>query len=205
MNGLIYMLTNRVTGMRYVGQTIQPANVRLREHAKAARCGSKTRIAEAIREFGIDSFELTVLESGIADSRDLNYAEARNIVECRTYWPDGYNMTFGGSRDAALCRGRQTPANTAYIEAYDSGMTLKEVGELFGVCQGTVLKHLRKAGLTCRKSGRLPREVIVAEYEKGATEAELAKRYHTSSSNIVYHLDKAGVPRRGRAEAPKTK
>lgn len=101
--GVIYILSNRVNGMIYVGQT-DNLNRRIQHHIYAAtHIGTRNEgqpIVKAIREFGFDAFDCSILETIIADNdqelrkmldeRERHYISEYNSVE------RGYNVTYGG-------------------------------------------------------------------------------------------------------------
>jgi len=91
----IYMLTNKITGKAYIGQTVNSAQRRFQFHKKAARKGSKSLIHDAIRKYGTDSFEITVLDSDIPSDR-VDNCEVYWIDKLQTRMPSGYNMQGGG-------------------------------------------------------------------------------------------------------------
>lgn len=70
MNGKIYMLTNNINGMKYIGQTTEEVNVRI-----SRGYGSATRIGTAIEIHGLGNFTLQTLETGITTQIDLNRRE----------------------------------------------------------------------------------------------------------------------------------
>lgn len=89
----IYSITNKKTGHIYIGQSINPVS-RLRSHKSAASSGSKTKIHNAMRSYGFDSFYLSVLAE--APTRDLiNILEKQYILIYDTI-KNGYNICPGG-------------------------------------------------------------------------------------------------------------
>lgn len=103
MQGVIYILTNKLNGMMYIGQT-HDLKQRMQRHLAAAR-NKNTRnegqsIVHAIREFGIEAFECSVLETVIAETK----SELRNLLDEREKFyiaeynatENGYNITIGG-------------------------------------------------------------------------------------------------------------
>lgn len=73
----IYLWTNLVNGKKYVGQTTC-----FRHRMSQYRSGSfNVRLRKAINEYGIDNFEITILE------RDIN---SDNLDEREQYWLDYY-------------------------------------------------------------------------------------------------------------------
>lgn len=95
---VIYLLTNKINGKRYIGFTIHFKR-RMREHR---RCETNTKnrspIASAIRKYGWDAFQVSIL----AESWDTEYAqsvlESQFIREYDSLVSNGlgYNMTGGG-------------------------------------------------------------------------------------------------------------
>lgn len=103
MQGVIYILTNKQNGMVYIGQT-DNLKRRMQRHLAAAR-NKNTRnegqpIVHAIREFGIEAFECSVLETITAETK----SELRNLLDEREKFyiaeynatEKGYNVTLGG-------------------------------------------------------------------------------------------------------------
>lgn len=87
----IYLITNKVNGKKYVGQSID-----IEERWKRHICASKKsefHIHRAIRKYGIDNFDFSILEECPVDK--LDEREIYWISELDTY-NNGYNMTLGG-------------------------------------------------------------------------------------------------------------
>lgn len=75
INGIIYGVRNIVNGKWYVGQTVNFKN-RMQDHLRMARYHyDRCVFHSAIRKYGKDSFEWTVLESGIKTHDELNERE----------------------------------------------------------------------------------------------------------------------------------
>lgn len=85
----IYVITNLITGLQYVGQS-KDAYKRFKAHSRAA---DNTILHQAIRVYGIENFVIEILESQI---EDFNDKEQYWIEKLHTLYPDGYNMTAGG-------------------------------------------------------------------------------------------------------------
>jgi group I intron endonuclease len=89
------MLYCLASGKAYVGQTIQPLEMRWQQHVRDARNGSLYAVHSAIRKYGSAAFEKTVLaEAHTLD--ELNALEAYHISVQNTLTPAGYNLTTGG-------------------------------------------------------------------------------------------------------------
>ena len=93
-SGIIYLVVNVTNGKLYVGKTGRDLGLRIREHEYDARNKGKTAFSRAIRKYGIESFEFTILETcpiERIDERERHWIAAHN---CRK--PHGYNLTDGG-------------------------------------------------------------------------------------------------------------
>lgn len=93
----VYLITNRVNGKRYVGITCRGYQERFKEHVNEAMNGSTTILHNAIRKYGVDKFDLMILESNIEDT-DIGNKEQYYIELYNTFYSSGigYNMTEGG-------------------------------------------------------------------------------------------------------------
>jgi group I intron endonuclease len=107
--GLLYEMTNSVTGMNYVGQTLshrknkgkyRPFGIvgRFNDHLSEATNNTKacqcSFLNNAIRKYGKEAFSVTLLERcpvRLLDEREQFYIQHRNTV-----FPTGYNLTKGG-------------------------------------------------------------------------------------------------------------
>lgn len=91
----IYMITNKVNGKAYIGQTAFSIQKRWKEHkCDAKKNRAKNRpLYEAINKYGDDSFEISVIEECTADKGD---ERERYWIEHYGTFKTGYNATFGG-------------------------------------------------------------------------------------------------------------
>jgi group I intron endonuclease len=91
----LYKLTNKLNGKSYIGATIQGMRQRMKEHQYQAKYNAKFAISQAIREFGMEAFDLEILAE--ADSyEELMQMEKDAIREYGTMHPNGYNKCLGG-------------------------------------------------------------------------------------------------------------
>lgn len=93
----IYKITNLKNGHVYIGQSINIFN-RIMYHHKIeykninSRCYN-TRLYQALRKYGLENFEVSVLE--LCDSDELDEKEIQYISSYDSF-KHGYNMTPGG-------------------------------------------------------------------------------------------------------------
>ena len=90
-SGIIYKLTSP-SQKSYIGQTITSLDERLKYHVIQNGCRA---IANAIRKYGSDAFEVEVLRE--CPEACLNTWEQIEILRHQTLSPNGYNLTTGGS------------------------------------------------------------------------------------------------------------
>lgn len=91
--GLIYGICHKATNRWYIGQTIRSLQCRWEEHLKEMQF-SKSHLNSALRKYGVEAFELQVIESDIPESR-LDERERYYIQQYDSYH-HGFNCTLGG-------------------------------------------------------------------------------------------------------------
>lgn len=94
---IVYKAVNKVNGKIYVGQTRHTLEQRKSAHIKRAKSGVNTHFYCALRKYGEDAFEWSVICTANSKS-DLNlletyYIQKYNSIEC------GYNMVDGGNNN----------------------------------------------------------------------------------------------------------
>lgn len=93
---IVYKITNKVNGKMYIGLTTRTLKQRFESHLSAVRQGSKFRFHSAIRKYGVDVWDLEILE----ESDDITHIRKREeelITEYKTTLPAfGYNAKPGG-------------------------------------------------------------------------------------------------------------
>ena len=98
--GIIYGVRCTVNQKWYIGQTVNYKQ-RKQNHLTHARYNHDRCVFHAaIRQYGEDCFEWTVLEYDIHTYDELNEAEKYWIREKNSLFPNGYNMKGGGCRTA---------------------------------------------------------------------------------------------------------
>jgi group I intron endonuclease len=98
----VYLVTNRISGRKYVGITTGTISGRWKSHVSAAHRGCNFTLARAIRKYGSDTFDVSELEK-CPDFESLNSAE-RKWIEAIGTFSAGYNMTIGGGGTTGIKR-----------------------------------------------------------------------------------------------------
>lgn len=94
--GRVYLVTNKVNGKKYVGQTTQRISSRWSNHCNPKRISCKA-LGAAIALYGRNNFTLEVV--ALAMSKDeLDLLEIKFITEHKSLTPYGYNIKTGGSK-----------------------------------------------------------------------------------------------------------
>ena len=90
MFGAVYVITNRIDGKPYVGQTTRTLEQRFAEHAKA-----DSLLGKAIRKYGAENFSIEIL-AACKTQAELDDKERLYIEKLNCKHPHGYNCTEGG-------------------------------------------------------------------------------------------------------------
>jgi group I intron endonuclease len=85
---------NKINNKVYVGQTVQPINIRMRNHKNR-----NTLIGNAIAKYGIDNFIISENEvpEYMLDNLESNLIKLYNSIS-----PNGYNLESGGHKNKHL-------------------------------------------------------------------------------------------------------
>ena len=92
MKGYIYIITNDINNKVYIGQTINPLNVRFREHINKSK-HHRSKFYNAIQKYGEEHFRIRAIEE--CDAKLLNEKEKFYIKKHNSFH-NGYNSTLGG-------------------------------------------------------------------------------------------------------------
>ena len=94
---IIYSITNKVNGKKYIGQTTKPLKDRIRGHLLTAKHKASRKLYNAINKYGWHNFEVNI--ECIANSiQELNELETEYIIRFDTV-RKGYNMGYGGDNN----------------------------------------------------------------------------------------------------------
>lgn len=90
---IIYKITNLTENKVYIGQTKQSSEKRFKRHKSGVKGGNKF-----IRESYLKNHDLIIEEIFYCfNDYDLNYFERLFIAEYNCVYPNGYNLTVGGT------------------------------------------------------------------------------------------------------------
>lgn len=103
--GQVYLITNKLSGKAYVGQTIRTLEVRFAEHCKPTSVVRNVAISAALARYGREAFTLELIEE-CATQAALDQTEAYWIATLATMAPAGYNLREGGVGGAMSAEAR---------------------------------------------------------------------------------------------------
>jgi group I intron endonuclease len=94
---IVYKITNKKNGKPYIGKTEYSLEHRWNRHLSSARNGSKFRFHSAIRKYGEDCWDLSVIET--YQTEDENFINEKETHFIKLFESDtkGYNATSGGT------------------------------------------------------------------------------------------------------------
>lgn len=117
----LYVLTNRVNGKRYVGQTVGTLARRFASHKR-----SPQPIGHAIRKYGWDSFSIDTIQANSLDNLNALEELAIKVLGSR-YTRHGYNIKRGGNNQTGqVCSDEQ---KALLREKYKGKKRPKSVGK----------------------------------------------------------------------------
>ena len=199
MYGIIYQYTNTLSGLIYVGQTIEPAR-RLRQYTRevASNRSNPRLIIQAMQHAGLDAFTYQVLaEATTAD--ELTRLEIHFIATLQANDPQyGYNRTTGGQCGAV---GRICSAETK------AKMSLAKRGKIGRICSAETKAKIGLASRSRICSAETKAKIGLASRGRTCSDETKAKmsqahRDHTVSDETRAKLSQTGL---GRIHSAETK
>jgi group I intron endonuclease len=95
---IVYKITNKKNGKNYIGKTEYSLEHRWNRHLSSSRNGSKFRFHSAIRKYGENCWDLSVIETyQTEDENFINEKETHFIKLFESDTKKGYNATSGGT------------------------------------------------------------------------------------------------------------
>lgn len=130
--GIVYLITNKVSGKMYVGQTIKTISQRWKQHV--ANKGLQRALSCAIRKYGQDGFLVESIASA-GGKEELNALEFDFVESYKTLMPFGYNMKEGGGSSGRLCDSvlkRIVESRAGYVTSEETKIkqSLSKIGKL---------------------------------------------------------------------------
>ena len=181
MQAQIYLVSNKLNGKQYVGQTINP-------HLPI---GHGRILKSAYKLHGKDNFTYEPICTGITNRASLNAIERFWIAVMGTVVPNGYNIELGGTEGSTWTEERRRKHSLALTGVKRN----RPLGSKSGM-KGKAYPEEGKRKLSEALKGRpCP--------TKGVPHSEETKAKMTASQKA--HWAKVGSPNKGRKHSEKTK
>lgn len=185
MRGFIYKITNNVNGKIYIGQTIQNVKERFYQHC-ATKCSDSVlnmAIHRAIKKYGKSNFTIEVIEE--VDKDSLNDRE-KFWIEYYNSYNNGYNSTRGEQDCSTHCKELDTES---IIKEYNSGKSLRSIGNTFKVDKQTIKDLLIRNNITLRttrsyKLSQTDRISIIEDVKSGIDRKLIMEKWSISKSYL---------------------
>jgi group I intron endonuclease len=136
---LVYLVTNTVNNKVYVGKFVgEHVKDRWQRHLRDAVRGD-CYLYRAMRKYGAQTFEISVLSSGIGSKQDLADQEKMYIAQYRANIAGyGYNMTPGGDGGCGLTES----ARKKVLSSIHSKLSIlfKRISSISFLCEHYVLQ-----------------------------------------------------------------
>ncbi len=197
--GIIYLITNKENGHKYVGQTTQPMNRKWQQHIQEANRMSSKPVHCAMRKYGNHRF--TIQEIDECDESLLNEREEYWIKYYNTFESaEGYNATSSGDRVIFNEETKQKIKEKAsHIEnispeglnASAIALTTKAKKEPWGILTDENRSDGKHCGLKIR--GKNLETGICTDYENARVAARELTGDPNKNSNILLAAKKGGT------------
>jgi hypothetical protein len=193
---IVYLATNSVNGMQYVGLTrrknIAPRIIEHFAKAKHSKKGSRKTIAHAIRIYGQNAFTFEILDR-VENLKNLSRAEKYWINKLNTKYPNGYNVKSGGCPTFKLAAGDLYEIDGK--KYYGCG----DLAEHFPVSVHNIRHRILRAGWTVRQAveidappARLSVGKPISVMGKDFASIKEACKHHGISDNIYFSRKRQG-------------
>jgi hypothetical protein len=179
----LYEIRNRANGKLYIGITVSPLETRWRGHLAAAKKGLPAPLYQAIRKYGREHFEITLIRDDATDFLELQRQEVEEIAR-RGARGGGYNAALGGAvgTSGSLQVGALVFPSWTAAAAY------------YGVPLSTFSRRIRKDGWTAEQAAEIaPRGGKVRRTE---VEIEGVRYRSLQSAAVAVNIDPRVVRRR---------
>ncbi len=164
--GTIYLITNQITGMRYIGLTRATIKSRLRSHFKSSKIGrgKDSSLHEAMRVFPKEAFTIESIDHA-RNAERLKELEQHYIAKYNSLAPNGYNQNIGGAVSGGF--GKAT-----FKVGRESFESFAEACRHYVIDEGTCMNRIKR-GWSVKKAFTTPPE----DFDKSKTVEAFGKTY----------------------------
>lgn len=161
--GYIYLITNKINGKKYIGQTrCYDINKRWRHHKTKDRYTIGKYLLAAYNKYGLINFKFQII--CICFDEDVNKYEIEYIKKYNSFAPNGYNLTKGGECQRKIKtknistnypkRKKGDPMTEEQKEKISKAMTGKKRGPMTEETKKKCIPYLKKSLENRKKVGK---------------------------------------------------
>ena len=186
--GSIYLITNKLNGKQYVGQTTKTAEQRIKQHIHEAKNTNKNlHLYNAIRKYGVENFSFEVLKTNLKES-ELDDFEIKFIEKYNTF-ENGYNNTAGGGGVRGYHHSAETKQKISNsILQHPERYTLERAQKISYALKGVPKSAEHRKNLSASRMGKYTKEQN-GFYGKHHTKESKQKMHDSSIKNFVLQID----------------
>lgn len=184
-SGIIYCITNKINGKKYIGKTMLSIEERWKQHLRDGKKEfvQKRPLYSAFKKYGSENFEIQLLEEVPANI--LNERECYWITTLDTY-SNGYNATTGGD-------GTVLYDYNAFIQDYLSGSLVKEIANKYGCEEHTVTKVLHAVNINGNSNNVKRQQKQVSRYTMTNEYIDSFDSYKDAARQLIMEGSKGAV------------
>lgn len=143
---IIYLITNKINGCRYVGATTQSLEKRWRQHVNESHL-DRTQNRKLYRDLRIHGEEKFAVEEIEQVNDDERFERETYWIEKLNTFRDGYNGTSGG----AGRRKTDSDLDRLIATEYENNRTIREVANDCGFDISTIKNALKRKEVSIKK------------------------------------------------------
>ncbi|MFZ1932815.1 MAG: NUMOD3 domain-containing DNA-binding protein [Thermoguttaceae bacterium] len=151
--GCVYQARNKLNGKSYIGKTNRILRLRKSGHFATVNAGSRCCFAGALRKYGREMFEWTILFCS-DDAAELSRMERHFIRELNTKVPFGYNRTDGGDGAPGTAVSAETRAKMSVWQKGKRKFSDEHKARISDANKGRVITPEMRAKISAAHKGR---------------------------------------------------
>lgn len=185
---ILYKITNLVNGKFYIGQTSRSLKERFSAHKnKGSHC---ILLINAMTKYGYEYFQIEELTK-VETREEANELEKTLIANSNCLYPNGYNLTKGGSafNHSEITKAKIGKAHTGMKRSKEARENMSKA------CKGRVISEEQKTNISNSLKGRPPgnkgiaRKIICLDtgvkYDSAKIAAEILNIDRTSINRVA--------------------
>ena len=186
--GYIYLITNKINGKKYIGQTRTTVEERWYRHCLHAQNPKRAiGIDGAIRKYGAENFDYKVIKE--CPIEELDKWEIYYIKEYNTYQGDntdiGYNLTLGGQGGLLY-----DIDEDEMLQMYLDGKSAKEIAQYYNCSDKTIGSRLKKYNVDTKEHQKQWLKNHPQAWKENLSKSKAGRFQEGDGAKAVYLIEK---------------